>query len=79
MLLDIMDDVNIGSGCGLVPPGNKSSPEPMLTKTYGTISLGHQASQVVFSRIIFIVIFKSFMDAKEVNCAAKLIAINTRS
>ena len=67
MLLDIMDDVNIRSGCGLVPPGNKSSPEPMSTKTYGTILWGHQASQVVFSRTIFIFIFKSFMDAKEVN------------
>ena len=32
MPLDVADDVNIGSGNGLVPSGNKSFPEPMLTQ-----------------------------------------------
>ena len=30
-------DVNIGSGNGLVPSGNKPLPEPMLTQIYITI------------------------------------------
>ena len=29
--------VNIGSGIGLMPSGNKPFPEPMLTQIYGTI------------------------------------------
>ena len=32
--LDLADDVNIGSGNGLVPWGNKPLPEPMLTQIY---------------------------------------------
>ena len=31
------NEVNIGSGSGLVPSGNKSLPEPMLTQIYVTI------------------------------------------
>ena len=31
------DQVNIGAGKGLVPPGNKPLPEPMLTKFYDAI------------------------------------------
>ena len=35
MPLDLADDlVNIGSGNGLVPSGNKPLPEPMLTQIY---------------------------------------------
>ena len=30
--MGLYGDVNIGSGKGLVPSGNKSLPEPMLTK-----------------------------------------------
>ena len=30
MSLDFTDEVNIGSGNGFVPPGNKLLPEPML-------------------------------------------------
>ena len=29
---NLTDDVNIGSGKGLVPSGNKPLPEPVLTK-----------------------------------------------
>ena len=29
---ELIDDVNIGSGNGLVPSGNKPLPEPMLTQ-----------------------------------------------
>ena len=29
---NLTDDVNIGSGNGLVPSGNKPLPEPVLTK-----------------------------------------------
>ena len=36
-------EVNIGSGNGLVPSGNKSLPEPMLTKIYDNIRR-HQAT-----------------------------------
>ena len=32
--LDLTDDVNIGSGNGLVPLGNKPLPEPMLAQIY---------------------------------------------
>ena len=35
--------VNIGSGHGLVPSGNKPSPEPMLTEFYEAI-WHHQAT-----------------------------------
>ena len=31
------DEVNIGSGNGLVPSGNKPLPEPMLTQIYVAI------------------------------------------
>ena len=31
MLQDLADKVNIGSGNGLVPSGNKPLPEPVLT------------------------------------------------
>ena len=31
---ELTDDVNIGSGNGLVPSGNKPLPEPMLTQIY---------------------------------------------
>ena len=35
-------EVNIGSGSGFVPSGNKPLPEPMLTQLYVAIaSLGH--------------------------------------
>ena len=35
---DLSDDkVNIGSGNGLVPPGNKPLPEPVLTQIYVAI------------------------------------------
>ena len=34
MQLDLTGDVNIGSGNGLVPSGNKPLPEPMLTQIY---------------------------------------------
>ena len=35
---DLTDDkVNIGSGNGLVPSGNKPLPEPMLTQIYVAI------------------------------------------
>ena len=37
MSLDLTDDVNIGSGNGLVPSGNKPLPEPMLTQISVTI------------------------------------------
>ena len=39
MLQDFTDDwlANIGSGEGLLSPGNKPWPELMLTKFYGTI------------------------------------------
>ena len=38
-LVDLTDDiVNIGSGNGLVPSGNKPLPEPMLTQM---VYLGH--------------------------------------
>ena len=36
-------EVNIGSGDGLVPPGTKPLPEPMLTKIYVAIC-HHQAT-----------------------------------
>ena len=32
-------EVNIGSGNGLVPSGNKPLPEPMLTQIYVTLDL----------------------------------------
>ena len=35
-----LTDVNIGSGNGLVPSGNKPLPEPMLTQIYGVTRLG---------------------------------------
>ena len=38
MPLDLTDDVNNGSGNGLVPLGNKPLPEPMLTQIYVTNS-----------------------------------------
>ena len=31
---DLIDDVNIGSGNGLVPSGNKPLPEPMMSHIY---------------------------------------------
>ena len=31
---NLTDHVNIGSGIGLVPPGNKPLPEPLLTQIY---------------------------------------------
>ena len=31
------DEVNIGSGSGLVPSGNKPLPEPMLTQSLVTL------------------------------------------
>ena len=34
---DLTDDVNIGSGNGLVPSGNKPLPEPVLTKISNAI------------------------------------------
>ena len=34
---DLTDDVNIGSGNGLVPSGNKPLPEPMLTQFLVTL------------------------------------------
>ena len=34
MSLDLTDDVNIGSGNGLVPSGNEPLPEPMLTQIH---------------------------------------------
>ena len=34
---DIIFEVSIGSGNGLVPPGNKPLPEPMFTKIYVAI------------------------------------------
>ena len=34
MVTHATDDVNIGSGNGLVPPGTKSLPEPMLNKIF---------------------------------------------
>ena len=37
MPLDLTDDVNIGSGNGLVPPVNKLLPEPMSTQIYVAI------------------------------------------
>ena len=40
---EICGQVNIGSGNGLVPSGNKSLTEPMLTQSYAAI-WRHQAS-----------------------------------
>ena len=37
MTLDLNVAVTIGSGNGLVPPGIKPLPEPMLTQIYVTI------------------------------------------
>ena len=37
--------VNIGSGNALVPAGNKTSPEPMLTQIY--VAIWHQLPQLV--------------------------------
>ena len=37
MSLDLTDKSNIGSGNGLVLPGNKPLPEPMLTQIYVAI------------------------------------------
>ena len=34
---NLTDDVNIGSGNDLVPPGNKPLPEPMLSQFYVAI------------------------------------------
>ena len=46
MLQDLSDwrYVNIGSGNGLVPSGNKPLPEPMLTQIYVVI-WRHQATK----------------------------------
>ena len=43
MLLDLIDEVNIGSGNGFVPSGNKPLPEPVLTQIYFAI-WRHQAT-----------------------------------
>ena len=37
MSQDFADDVNIGSGNGMVPSDNKPLPEPMLTQIYVAI------------------------------------------
>ena len=43
MSQDLTDEVNFGSGKGLVPSGNKPLSEPMLTKIYVAI-WRHQAT-----------------------------------
>ena len=51
--LYLIDDVNIVSGNGLVPSGNKPLPEPMLTQFYVSLaSLGHNELTLIMLNVV---------------------------
>ena len=52
-LFDLTEDVNIGSGNELLPSGNKSLPEPMLSQIYVAAWCHYDTIIVVFNEFIF--------------------------